>query len=65
MSFDVVTGAFSFTGRFIARRLIAQERSVKTLTNHPSRSGAEDIKAEVAPLQFADRDALVESLRGA
>ncbi|HET7338937.1 MAG TPA: NAD(P)H-binding protein, partial [Candidatus Dormibacteraeota bacterium] len=46
-------------------RLIAQERSVKTLTNHPSRSGAEDIKAEVAPLQFADRDALVESLRGA
>src|SRR5438477_11613538 len=64
-TFDVVTGAFSFTGRFIARRLLAQERRIKTLTNHPQRSGTEDIKAEVAPLQFTDRDALVESLRGA
>ncbi|HEV3406968.1 MAG TPA: NAD(P)H-binding protein [Candidatus Dormibacteraeota bacterium] len=64
MSFDVVTGAYSFTGRFIARRLMAQERSIRTLTNHPQREGAEDIKAEVAPLQFADREALVESMRG-
>src|SRR5207253_1870089 len=63
--FDAVTGAFSFTGRFIARRLLAEERRVKTLTNHPQRAGAEDITAEVAPLQFADRAALVESLRGA
>jgi NADH dehydrogenase len=65
LSFDVVTGAFSFTGRFIARRLMTQERNLKTLTNHPSRAGAEDVKAEVAPLQFSDRDALVQSLRGA
>jgi NADH dehydrogenase len=63
--FDVVTGAFSFTGRFIARRLLAQERRIKTLTNHPKREGAEDVKADVAPLQFTDRDALVESMRGA
>jgi nucleoside-diphosphate-sugar epimerase len=63
--FDVVTGAFSFTGRFIARRLLAQERRIKTLTNHARRPGTEDITAEVAPLQFKDRDALVESLRGA
>lgn len=63
--FDVVTGAFGFTGRFIARRLMAEERRIKTLTNHPQRAGAEDIKAEVAPLQFEDRVALVESLRGA
>jgi NADH dehydrogenase len=63
--FDAVTGAFSFTGRFIARRLITQERRVKTLTNHPQRAGTEDITAEVAPLQFSDRDALVASLRGA
>src|SRR4029077_2197865 len=26
--FDVVTGAFSFTGRFIARRLLAEEHRV-------------------------------------
>src|SRR2546422_7798360 len=63
--FDVVTGAYSFTGRFIARRLLAEERRVKTLTNHPQGAGADDITAEVAPLQFTDRAALVESLRGA
>lgn len=61
---DAVTGAFSFTGRFIAQRLMAQGRRVRTLTNHPQREGASEIKAEVVPLQFTDRDALVESLRG-
>ena len=65
MSFDVVTGAYSFTGRFIAQRLMAQERNIRTLTNHPQRAGAEEIRAEAAPLQFADREALVESMRGA
>jgi uncharacterized protein YbjT (DUF2867 family) len=63
--FDVVTGAFSFTGRFIARRLLAADRPVRTLTNHPKRLGADDLKVDVAPLQFIDRAALVDSLRGA
>jgi uncharacterized protein YbjT (DUF2867 family) len=63
--FDVVTGAFSYTGRFIARRLLADGRRVRTLTNHPKRPGAEDIAVDVAPLQFTDRAALVESMRGA
>lgn len=63
--FDVVTGAFSFTGQFIARRLLADGRRVRTLTNHPRRPGAEDLEVDIAPLQFTDRAALVESLRGA
>jgi uncharacterized protein YbjT (DUF2867 family) len=63
--FDVVTGAFSFTGRAIAQRLLSEERRVRTLTNHPDRPGHEEVKVDVAPLQFADRAALVESLRGA
>jgi nucleoside-diphosphate-sugar epimerase len=63
--FDVVTGAFSFTGRAIAQRLLSEERRVRTLTNHPNRPGSEEIKVDVAPLQFADRAALVDSLRGA
>ena len=61
---DVVTGAFSFTGGFIARKLIASGRRVRTLTNHPHRPGAIE-GVDVAPLQFSDREALVESLRGA
>jgi uncharacterized protein YbjT (DUF2867 family) len=62
---DVVTGAFSFTGGFIARRLIADGRRVRTLTNHPDRPGAKDLEVEVAPLQFDDQEQLTESLRGA
>jgi len=61
---DAVTGAFSFTGGFIARRLLADGRRVRTLTNQPRRTGAEEMDVEVAPLQFTDREALIESLRG-
>jgi NADH dehydrogenase len=63
--FDVVTGAFSYTGRFIARNLLDGGRRVRTLTNHPKRPGAQGIDVDVAPLQFTDRAALVQSLRGA
>jgi uncharacterized protein YbjT (DUF2867 family) len=64
---DVVTGAFSYTGRFIARRLLEDGRRVRTLTNHSHRPGAEDLEAavEVEPLQFEDRKRLVAALRGA
>lgn len=61
--FSVVTGAFSYTGYYIARRLLALGQSVKTLTRHrPARS---DGGIESAPLDFADRDGLVRALRGA
>ncbi len=63
--FDVVTGAFGYTGRAIALRLLSEGRRIRTLTNHPHRPGSEDVRVDVAPLQFADRAALVESLRGA
>jgi uncharacterized protein YbjT (DUF2867 family) len=64
---DVVTGAFSYTGRHIARRLLADGRRVRTLTNHTRRPGAEDLleKLEVEPLQFDDRARLRVALRGA
>lgn len=61
---DAVTGAFSFTGGFIARRLLAAGRRVRTLTNHPHRPGSGGLDVEVVPLRFADGDALIESLRG-
>jgi NADH dehydrogenase len=64
---DVVTGAFSYTGRFIARRLMADGRRVRTLTNHSRRPGTEDLleRLEVEPLQFEDRARLRVALRGA
>src|SRR2546425_8047044 len=61
--FSVVTGAFSYTGRYIAERLLALGQPVKTLTRHQP-SGSNN-KIEVAPLDFANRDGLVDALRGA
>ena len=61
----VVTGAFSYTGSFIARRLLDDGVRVRTLTRRDDPSSALHGNVETAPLQFADRAALVESLRGA
>ena len=66
---DVVTGAFSYSGRAIARRLLDDGRRVRTLTGHPpveaasGRSTSTDI--EVCPFDFSDLPALVRHLEGA
>ena len=62
--FDVVTGAFGYSGKHLARRLIASGRRVRTLTNstRPNPFGGQ---VEARPLDFSDLDALTESLRGA
>src|SRR2546421_477270 len=61
---DVVTGAFGYTGRFITQRLLQSASVVRTLTNHPRRPNPFGERVELAPLPFADRRALVASLRG-
>ena len=62
--FDVVTGAFGYTGGYIARTLLARGRGVRTLTHHPERRAGFDGAIEVLPLDF-DPDRLAEALRGA
>lgn len=61
----VVTGAFGYSGRYIARRLLDRGCRVRTLTNSsPSNSPLGDaVPAE--PLCFDRPERLVESLRGA
>src|SRR2546422_7392241 len=61
--FSVVTGAFSYTGRYIAQRLLALGQSVKTIPRHPPPWSGGGI--EVAPLNFANHNGFVEALRGA
>lgn len=61
----VVTGAFGYTGKYIARELLRRGMRVRTLTNSLHREDPFGGAVEVHPLDFADRDALVESLRGA
>ena len=62
---NVVTGAFSFSGRFITERLLAQGKAVRTLTGHPEREHPFGSQVGIAPLDFDNHCALVESLRGA
>jgi len=62
--FDVVTGAFSYSGAAIARAVQASGRRVRTLTGHPGRAPA-GTPIEVRPLDFADPAGLTGSLRGA
>ena len=61
----VVTGAFGYTGRWIAHQLLEKGEKVRTLTNAIGRDDPFDGKVEVHPLDFEDKAALVESLRGA
>ena len=68
--FDVVTGAFGYTGRYIARQLLAAERRpVRTLTGRPAAAIAavDPFGGRVAalPFNFDRPELLTESLRGA
>ena len=63
--FDVVTGAFGYTGKYITRRLLGAGRKVRTITGHPNRSHDFGSQVEVAPLNFRNPAALVKALEGA
>jgi uncharacterized protein YbjT (DUF2867 family) len=61
---DVVTGAFSYSGRALARALLHKGRQVRTITGHPGRAPA-GTAIDVHPLDFDDPLGLVASLAGA
>jgi uncharacterized protein YbjT (DUF2867 family) len=65
LEFDVVTGAFGYTGKYITRRLLGSGRRVRTITGHPRRANSFGDQVEIAPLNFSDRASLVQALRGA
>ena len=61
----VVTGAFSYTGRYVTRRLLDQGVRVRTLTRSPDAEDPFGGRVEVAPLDFSDADGLRRSMQGA
>ncbi|MBP7688974.1 MAG: NAD(P)H-binding protein [Thermoflexales bacterium] len=61
---DVVTGAFSYTGKYIAQRLLAQGRLVRTLTGHTNRVSPFGVKVDAFPFNFDRPSELVRSLQG-
>ncbi|HUI88148.1 MAG TPA: NAD(P)H-binding protein [Anaerolineales bacterium] len=60
-----ITGAFSYTGKYIARRLLARGEEVITLTGHPNRPDPFSGKVSALPLSFDDENGLIHSLTGA
>lgn len=59
-----VTGAFSYSGKYIAKRLLEKGEEVITLTNHPNRPNPFNGKIKSYPLNFANESELVASLQG-
>jgi NADH dehydrogenase len=59
-----VTGAFGYSGRYIAHRLLAAGHRVVTLTNTKPDSDPFDGRVRALPLNFEDPSALVGALEG-
>ena len=59
-----VTGAFGYSGRYIARRLLRAGKTVRTLTNSPDRTGEFQGQIPAFPFAFDHPDRLAESLAG-
>ena len=65
MATHVVTGAFSYTGKYIARELLAEGHTVRTLTGHPRPSDHLSREVETFPLDFTNTQSLAQALHGA
>jgi NADH dehydrogenase len=61
----VVTGAFGYSGKYVARRLLDAGYRVRTLTHSLHRANPFGSQVEAHPFNFDDSDQLVASLKGA
>jgi uncharacterized protein YbjT (DUF2867 family) len=59
-----VTGAFSYSGKYIAQRLLERGEQVVTLTNHPNRPDPFTGKVKAYPLNFINESELIKNLKG-
>lgn len=62
---SAVTGAFSYTGAYIARALLERNEQVITLSRRPDPGHPLSARVRFARLQFEDADALAAALKGA
>lgn len=61
----VITGAFSYTGKYATRILLERGYGMRTLTFHPERANPFGDKVQVFPYNFNNPERLAETLRGA
>lgn len=59
-----ITGAFSYSGKYLAPLLLARGHRLRTLTNHPDSKNPLIYQIRVAPYRFDDSAALSKSLQG-
>lgn len=59
-----VTGAFGYSGKYITHRLLAQAKTVITLTNSLDRDNAFNGRVPARPFHFDDPDKCAASLEG-
>lgn len=62
---NVVTGAFSYTGKYITQRLLSTGERVRTLTGRSEWENPFGHQVEAFPFNFDRPKKLIESLRGA
>jgi NADH dehydrogenase len=65
MAIHVVTGAFGYSGQYIARRLLERGCAVRTLTNSPGRENPFGGRVVAVPYHFDEPARLAQSLDGA
>lgn len=63
-SLDLVTGAFSYSGSYIAQRLVNAGHRVRTLSFHPDRPHPLQSSVEALPYRFDEPAALAQSFEG-
>ncbi|MGB2676044.1 MAG: NAD(P)H-binding protein [Candidatus Acidiferrum sp.] len=61
----VITGAFSYTGKYATKLLLSCGYKVRTFTNHPGRENPFGDRVEVFPYAFDRPERLIEAFRGA
>ncbi len=64
MTTYAITGAFGYTGKYIAKKLLTQGHTVITLTGNPNRANPFGDQIQVQPFNFDDLNALAASLTG-
>lgn len=63
--FEVVTGAFSYTGKYIARRLLLMGKKVRTITGRPASESPFGRQVTAYQFSFGNLGQLIQSLEGA
>lgn len=61
----VITGAFSYTGKYATRLLLDRGYQIRALTYHPDRANPFGDKVQVFPYTFDDPEQLKQALVGA